>query len=61
MMKKYGDRQEDLAEALNLSLARTNAKINGTDGAEFTQSEIGIIIKRYNLTGEQVNVIFFYT
>jgi hypothetical protein len=57
-MKLFGDTQESLSEALNLSLARTNMKINGTDGAEFTSSEIYIMTIRYNLTAEEVVEIF---
>lgn len=57
-MKLFGDTQESLSEALNLSLARTNMKINGTDNAEFTASEICIIKIRYNLTAEEVDEIF---
>lgn len=58
-MKLFGDRQEDLADALGLSLSRTNAKINETDGAEFTKREITIIKFRYHLTAEEVDAIFF--
>jgi hypothetical protein len=58
-MALFGDRQEDLANALDLSLSRTNAKINETDGAEFTLSEIKIIKFRYHLTAEEVDAIFF--
>ena len=58
-MKLFGDRQEDLANALGISLSRLNAKINETDGAEFTQSEITAIKFRYHLTAEEVDAIFF--
>lgn len=58
-MKLFGDNQIDLARALGLSLTRTNAKINETDGAEFTKNEITIIKIRYNLTAEEVDQIFF--
>jgi hypothetical protein len=58
-MKLFGDRQEDLANALGLSLSRTNAKINETDGAEFNKSEITIMKVRYHLTPEEVDSIFF--
>ena len=58
-MKLFGDRQEDLANALGISLSRTNAKINETDGAEFTLSEMRIIKFRYHLTAEEVDAIFF--
>lgn len=56
-MKKFGDRQQDLANAMNLSLASTNAKINGK--SKWTQSEISFIKDRYNLTPEEVIEIFF--
>ena len=58
-MKLFGDTQKDLAVALGLSLVRTNAKINGTDGAEFTMGEIKIIKIRYRLTADEVDQIFF--
>ena len=57
-MKLFGDNQENLAVALDLSLTRTNAKINNTDGAEFTQDEIRTIMNRYDLTPEEVVQIF---
>ena len=57
-MKKFGDRQEDLANALNLSLSRTNAKINNKDGAEFTLIESNIIRIRYHLTDAEYVEIF---
>ena len=58
-MKLFGDTQEVLAKALGISLSRLNAKINETDGAEFTQSEITFIKIRYHLTAEEVDAIFF--
>lgn len=58
-MKLFGDIQQDLADALDLSLASTNAKINGTNGAEFTMGEIKTIKIRYRLTAEEVDQIFF--
>ena len=58
-MKLFGDSQEDLSKALGISLVRTNAKINGTDGAEFRQGEIAIMRSRYNLTADEVDQIFF--
>lgn len=59
-MKKYGDRQEDLAKSIGISPQRFSAKLNGTGGAEFTQGEIQKIKEKYNLTCEEVNLIFFY-
>ena len=58
-MKLYCDRQSDIAEHLGISLSRFNAKLNGTDGAEFTSSEIAKIKERYKLTDEEVIEIFF--
>ncbi|MBS6064003.1 MAG: hypothetical protein KH972_09035 [Peptostreptococcaceae bacterium] len=58
-MKLFNDTQETLANAIGISLSRLNAKINETGGAEFTQSEIQIIKKRYSLNAEEVDEIFF--
>ena len=58
-MKLHGDNQSDVAECCGISLARFNAKLNETDGAEFTQGEIGKIKERYNLTSDQIDLIFF--
>jgi hypothetical protein len=58
-MKLYGDIQEDLANFIGISVQRLNAKLNETNGAEFTQSEIQKIIQKYNLTAEEVMAIFF--
>ena len=57
-MKLRGDNQDTLARVLDLSLTRTNAKINGTDGAQFNPDEIKIMIGRYNLTPDEVVQIF---
>lgn len=57
-MKLYDDNQEDLAVAIGGSASRTNAKINGYEGAEFTLSEVKIIMHRYHLTPEEVVQIF---
>lgn len=58
-MKKYGDRQEDLARYIGISPQRFSAKINEVDGAEFTQGEIQKIIDKYNLTDCETAMIFF--
>ena len=60
-MKKHGDNQSDLADYIGISLQRFNAKINETDGAEFTQGEIAKIKEKYDLTAEQIDLIFFFT
>lgn len=59
VMKLHGDNQEDLAKKLKLSLSRTNAKINSTDGAEFTMGEMQKIRTLYQLTADEVMEIFF--
>ena len=58
-MALFGDTNLRLAEAIGISPQRLSAKRNETRGAEFTQSEIAIIKRRYNLTPEQVDSIFF--
>lgn len=58
-MKLYGDNQSDVAEYIGISVQRFNAKLNRSDGAEFTQGEIFKIIQKYNLTAEEVMQIFF--
>lgn len=57
-MALYGDNNETLANALNLSPQRLSAKKNNTNGAEFTQTEIQIIKERYNLMDAEVVEIF---
>ena len=59
VMKKHGDNQADLAEYIGISLQRFNAKLNGTDGAVFTQPEIKKVKWKYNLTADDVDLIFF--
>ena len=58
-MVLFGDTQGDLAEALDISQQRLSAKMNETNGAEFNQREIRIIRERYNLTAEELSLIFF--
>ena len=58
-MKLHGDRNEDLAKAIELSPQRFSAKLNKTDGAQFTQTEIKLIRERYDLTSDEVTTIFF--
>lgn len=56
---RYDKTQENLAEAMGISLSRLNAKINGTGGADFSQSEIAFIRERYNLSNREVCDVFF--
>lgn len=58
-MVLFGDTQGELADVLGISQQRLSAKINETNGAEFTQKEIKAIKERYNLTSEETALIFF--
>ena len=58
-MALYGDTGRDLAEYLNISRTTLSGKMNETNGAEFTQSEILKIKKRYQLGGSEIDEIFF--
>ena len=58
-MKKHGDRNEDLARYIGISPQRFSAKLNGTGGADFTGNEMRKIKQKYNLTNEEMDVIFF--
>ena len=57
-MKLFGDTQMILAEALEMSVSRLNAKINKTNGAQFRPNEITFFKNRWNLTPEEVVLIF---
>lgn len=58
-MKLHSDTQSDLAEAIGISLPTFNEKLNSANGKQFKQKEILIIKKRYNLTAEEIDEIFF--
>lgn len=58
VMKKQGDTQAMLADAMGLSLSRFNAKLNERDGAAFTQTEMNFIIHRYDIDGDMAMQIF---
>ena len=56
---RYDGTQKALAEAMGISLSRLNAKINGTNNADFKQSEIQFLRERYKLSNKEVGDIFF--
>lgn len=56
-LKKNGETQEQLAEAMGLQTSALNMRINGK--IEFRRNEINFIKKRYNLTCDEVDSIFF--
>lgn len=57
VMARFGDKQEDLANALGLSSAGLSNRINGF--TDFRRNEIEIIIMRYKLSPDDVKRIFF--
>lgn len=58
-MVLFGDNNTTLGEALGIAYQTLSTKINNTNGAEFTQGEILTIKKRYKLTPDEVDEIFF--
>lgn len=59
VMKLHGDTGTVLAQFLGIARSTFSAKINETNGAEFTQSEISKIKWRYSLKPDEVDDIFF--
>ena len=57
-MIRHNDNGGDLAKALGISRQTLSRKFN-SNNADFTQSEIATIQKRYSLTGERITEIFF--
>lgn len=57
MLKAHEETQEQLADAIGISLAALNARINGQ--VEFRASEINAIRAHYGLTQEETLLIFF--
>lgn len=58
-MALFGDTNESIASYLNITPQRNSAKVNGTKGAEYTQGEIALLKKRWNLSAREVDQIFF--
>ena len=58
IMVLNGDTNKTLAAFLGISEQSVSNKINET-GTEFRKSEIAKIKERYNLTRDQVDLIFF--
>lgn len=56
-IREYGDTQSELARVLGVTKSTLSWKINGK--AEFKQSEIKAIADRYDLTGEEIEAMFF--
>ena len=58
IMVLHGDTNKDLADYLGITEQSISNKMN-ENGTEFKQGEIRRIKARYNLTSEQVDLIFF--
>lgn len=58
VMALHGDTNKDLADYLGISEQSLSKKINEND-TEFKQGEIKRIKVRYNLSADQVDLIFF--
>lgn len=58
IMVLNGDTNKDLADYLGITEQSLSNKIN-ENGTEFKQGEMRLIKVRYNLTCDQVDLIFF--
>lgn len=58
-IRSLGMTQGDVAEKIGVSLSRLNAKINETDGAEFSLGEVQALKELLHLNPDQVDNIFF--
>lgn len=59
-MALKGDTQQTLADAIDMSRSRLNAKIHGTGGAEFSLREMRRMADHYGLSAEEAGRLFFY-
>lgn len=59
VMKLHGDTGTSLAKYIGMARPTFSAKINETNGAEFTQGEIAKIKDKYDLTPDEIIEIFF--
>lgn len=59
VMKLHNDNGQTLAQYLGIARPTFSNKLNETRGAEFTQGEIRLIKERYNLSADEVDMIFF--
>lgn len=51
--------QEDIAGKIGVSLSRFNAKLNHTNGAEFSLGEVRALKTVLRLNADKVDAIFF--
>lgn len=58
-MALLGDNNKSVAEALGIAPQTNSAKLNQTNGAEYTRREIAILKERWHLTAADIDFIFF--
>ena len=58
-IREKGLTQGDVAEKIGLSLSRFNAKLNNTNGAQFSLCEVKAMKALLELNSDQVDQIFF--
>lgn len=58
-MREHNLTQSAVAATIGLSLSRFNAKLNNSDGAEFSLGEIRSLKELFALDSNQVDQIFF--
>ncbi len=58
-IRGLGMTQGDVAKKMGISLSRFNAKVNGTNGAEFSLGEVQELKRILRLTADQVDLLFF--
>ena len=59
VMQLHGESQQNLADYLQMSLSRLNAKINEYRGAQFRQNEIAAIQEHYGLSAAGTRPPYF--
>lgn len=55
---ELGMTQKKTASAANMSLSRFNAKLNGTNGAQFSLKDIRALKEVLDLSAQQIDDIF---
>lgn len=58
-MARHGDTSRELAKAIGISSSSLSCKMNGKRDQKFSQPEMQKIIDRYELTADDVMIIFF--
>ena len=59
IMRLHGDTGTTLSKYLGMARSTFSAKINETNGAEFSQNEIAKMKKKYNLSAIEIEEFFF--